>query len=291
MIALIILKMSTAKDHDVVTWKATSVDSSSQAAPRVFHTAMQTDLVPELLKKKNLDQSTFSSRRHLSTWAKSGIQINKGLGFMTNAHASMVMPAGGLRKNTLADHSTHDMNGRDNMQPRISNALMMQNLLMDQSQYMDGEPRLHISTLNIEHEILEMDRDDAGRSISESTIEESHPDCKFCDYCFKKMDDKREIVQTKKRMLRKIGDSSKANSDEEFFKMTLLSYQMGNPLDKKVMELDYRALFKQASTIQKLPFYKWNAWLNERIEQMQFENRYRRFADFQYAKFLEKYEV
>ena len=73
MIALIILKMNSANDHDVVTWKKTSVDCSSQAAPRVFHTAMQTDLVPELIVKKNLDQSNFSSRRHLSTWAKSGI--------------------------------------------------------------------------------------------------------------------------------------------------------------------------------------------------------------------------
>ena len=89
-----------------------------------------------------------------------------------------------------------------------------------------------------------MDRDDYGKSISESVIEESHPECKFCDYCFKQMGDKREIIQTKKRMLRKIGDSSKANSDEEFFKMTLLSYQMSNPLDKKVMELDYKVLFK-----------------------------------------------
>jgi len=65
--------MSCSKDHNVVTWKKTSVDCSSQAAPRVFDTAMQTDLVPELVMKKKLDQSGFSSRRHLSTWAKSGI--------------------------------------------------------------------------------------------------------------------------------------------------------------------------------------------------------------------------
>ena len=81
-------------------------------------------------------------------------------------------------------------------------------------------------------------------------------------------------------MLRKIGDSSKANSDQEFFKMSLLSYQMSNPFDKKVMELDYKVLFKQASTFEKLPFYKWNTWLSQKIEQMHFEDRYRRFADF-----------
>ena len=162
------------------------------------------------------------------------------------------------------------------MQSKITNTFNM-----GQSQYTDGEPVVHISTLQIEdHEILEMDHDEAGRSISESVIEESHPECKFCDYCFKSMNDKREVVQTKKRMLRKIGDSSKAKSDEEFFKMTLLSYQMGNPFDKKVMELDYKVLFQQANTFEKVPFYKWNAWLSQKIEQMQFENRYRRFADF-----------
>lgn len=103
MLSQIILKMSSAKDpdQDVVTWKRTSVDSSSQAAARVFHTGMQTDLVPELVMKKNLDQSGFSSKRHLSTWAKSGIQINRGLGFMSSTRASMVVPAGThKRKNT-----------------------------------------------------------------------------------------------------------------------------------------------------------------------------------------------
>ena len=111
-----------------------------------------------------------------------------------------------------------------------------------------------------------MDLGDACRSISESLIEESHPECKFCDFCFKSVGDKREVIQTKKRMLRKIGDSSKANSDAEFFKMTLLSYQMSNPFDKKVMELDYKVLFKQASLFEKLPFHKWNAWISQKIE-------------------------
>ena len=58
------------------------------------------------------------------------------------------------------------------------------------------------------------------------------------------MDDKREISQAKKRMLRKIGDSSKVRSDEEFFKMIVLSFQMANPTDKQIMKLDYKNLFE-----------------------------------------------
>lgn len=80
------------------------------------------------------------------------------------------------------------------------------------------------------------------------------------------MDDKREISQAKKRMLRKIGDSSKVRSDEEFFKMCLLSYQMANPSDIQVMKLDYKVLLKQVRDIEKLPFFKWNTWLSQKVE-------------------------
>ena len=80
------------------------------------------------------------------------------------------------------------------------------------------------------------------------------------------MEDKREIMQTKKRMLRKIGDSSKAKSDEEFFKMCLLSHQMTNPADKDVMRLDWKTLYKQVSTDEKLPFVEWNSWLSKKVE-------------------------
>jgi hypothetical protein len=98
MVALIIVKMSKTKDHDVVSWKTSSADCGSQAGPRLFHTAMQTDLVPELIKK-NLDQSGYSTRRResISAWAKSGMQINKGLNFMSEVRGSMIQPAGHRR--------------------------------------------------------------------------------------------------------------------------------------------------------------------------------------------------
>ena len=46
-------------------------------------------------------------------------------------------------------------------------------------------------------------------SIHDSVIEASHPECKFCSYCFKGLDDQRAVVQTKKRMLRKTGETLK----------------------------------------------------------------------------------
>ena len=108
---------------------------------------------------------------------------------MGTARASMIQiqPSGIIRKNTLAASSSIHAS---NVQPKTSIALNM-----GQSQYTDGEPIVHISTINIaEEEGIEMDRADACRSISESVIEESHPECKFCDYCFKTMGDKREVI-------------------------------------------------------------------------------------------------
>jgi hypothetical protein len=69
---------------------------------------------------------------------------------MTNAHASMVQPAGGIRKNTVKcfmGYKDQLPTEAADMQAKISNALNM-----GQSQYTDGEPIVHLSTLNIAEE-------------------------------------------------------------------------------------------------------------------------------------------
>ena len=65
---------------------------------------------------------------------------------MTNAHASMVQPAGGIRKNTVGYKDQLPTEAVD-VQAKISNALNM-----GQSQYTEGEPIVHLSTLNIAEE-------------------------------------------------------------------------------------------------------------------------------------------
>jgi len=66
------------------------------------------------------------------------------------------------------------------------------------------------------------------------------------------------------------------NKEEEYFKMCLLSFQLQNLSNKKVMGLDAKELFVMASQKEKLPFFKWNGWLQKQIEKIQFEEMYKR---------------
>ena len=82
------------------------------------------------------------------------------------------------------------------------------------------------------------------------------------------------------------------NKEEEYFKMSLLSYQLFYKNNQKIMTLDYKALYKDVAVQQKLPFYQWNNWLKTKIERLNFEYMYQKKTEFQYAKFLsKKYEV
>ena len=57
------------------------------------------------------------------------------------------------------------------------------------------------------------------------------------------------------------------------------------------MTLDHRALYKQVLNTRE-PFYKWNEWLKDIIEKLNFEYIYKKRTEFEYAKLLaERYEV
>ena len=77
-----------------------------------------------------------------------------------------------------------------------------------------------------------------------------------------------------------------ANKEEEFFRMCLLSFQINNKENMKVMKLDYRSLYKQVTDKHHLPFFKWNDWLKECVERLQFEYIYKKKTEFEYAKML-----
>ena len=124
-----------------------------------------------------------------------------------------------------------------------------------------------------------------GRSsIAESMIEDSHSKCKFCKSHFDKLP-KDEILQLKKNMIKGKVPPPPVDKEEEYFKMSLISYQMIHKVDNRVICLDFRTLYNRAKS-EKIPFFKYNSWLARTIEQMQFEEKYRRKAEFEYTKIL-----
>ena len=50
-----------------------------------------------------------------------------------------------------------------------------------------------------------------------------------------------------KKEIRRRGMNMVENKEEEFFKMTLLSYQIKHRENMKIMKLDYKNLYKQAT--------------------------------------------
>lgn len=110
--------------------------------------------------------------------------------------------------------------------------------------------------------------------VEDSQILESDPNCKFCSDLFQ--GNERDKFQAKKRMLLELKTIRTLNKEEEYFKMCLLSFQLQNLSNKKVMGLDAKELFVMASQKEKLPFFKWNGWLQKQIEKIQFEEMYKR---------------
>ena len=88
-----------------------------------------------------------------------------------------------------------------------------------------------------------------------------------------------------KRKLIRQGLNHVENKEEEFFKMNLLSFQLLNKTNMKVMKLDAKQLFKRAQEEQ-LPFFKWNEWLKQMVEKMQFEHIYKKKTEYEYSKML-----
>lgn len=73
-------------------------------------------------------------------------------------------------------------------------------------------------------------------------IEDSHPACPFCVSQFQGLNES-QCINAKKKMLRKA--AAIENKEEEFFRMSLLTYQLKYQSNQKIMTLDYRALYKQ----------------------------------------------
>mmetsp|Transcript_3882 Transcript_3882/g.6600 ORF Transcript_3882/g.6600 Transcript_3882/m.6600 type:complete len:134 (-) Transcript_3882:37-438(-) len=121
-------------------------------------------------------------------------------------------------------------------------------------------------------------------SIQSGQVGQSHDKCEFCNQLFKQMDE-RQQQQLRKQLLQR-GANYIENKEEEFFKMSLLSYQINNKQNMKILKLDAKSLYKQVSEQQKLPFFQWNDWLKVCIERLQFEQIYKKTSEFEYAKLL-----
>ena len=52
-------------------------------------------------------------------------------------------------------------------------------------------------------------------------------------------------------------------SEEEFFRMCLLSHQLAHKHNQKILLLDARSLYQEVTKKRKLPFFKWNEWLRK----------------------------
>ena len=91
-------------------------------------------------------------------------------------------------------------------------------------------------------------------------------------------------MQMKKKMIR--AGKAIENKEEEYFRMCLLSYQYVYKNNMKILTLDYRSLYKQVTEKYNYPFYKWNDWIKETVEKLQFEYIYKKKTEFEYAKLL-----
>ena len=74
--------------------------------------------------------------------------------------------------------------------------------------------------------------------------------------------------------------------------MCLLSFQLNYKHNQKIMTLDHKALYKQASIQKKMPFFKWNKWISDQVQMLEFEYIYKKKTEFEYSKILEqKYQI
>ena len=101
-------------------------------------------------------------------------------------------------------------------------------------------------------------------SVAASMIEDSHTKCKFCKSHFDKLP-KEDVISLKKNMIKGKVPPPPIDKEEEYFKMTLISYQMVNKVDNRVITLDFKTLYNKAKR-ENVPFFKYNSWLTRRIE-------------------------
>lgn len=67
-------------------------------------------------------------------------------------------------------------------------------------------------------------------------VEDSHPDCDFCGSQFDLLDQSQCLIM-KKKMLRQSSGAVR-DKEEEFFRMCLLSFQLTNAHNQKILALD-----------------------------------------------------
>lgn len=109
-------------------------------------------------------------------------------------------------------------------------------------------------------------RQTVSNMLNGAPVEDSHPDCDFCASQFDLLDQSQCLIM-KKKMLRQSSGASR-DKEEEFFRMCLLSYQLANKRNQKILALDSRSLYEEAAKRRKLPFFKWNDWLRKKVEML-----------------------
>ena len=70
------------------------------------------------------------------------------------------------------------------------------------------------------------------------------------------MTEKKNLLKKKKAFVQ--------DKDEEYFRMSLLAYQLNNKNIQKVLTLDYKKLYKKAVD-SKVPFNQYYEWLKKQV--------------------------
>ena len=66
--------------------------------------------------------------------------------------------------------------------------------------------------------------------------------------------------------------------EEEYIRMSLLSFQILHKDNDRIMALDPTALFKELKQLD-IPFYQWNAWIADLVLRLQLESAYQYQAE------------
>ena len=113
-------------------------------------------------------------------------------------------------------------------------------------------------------------------------VVESHEKCKFCSQIGKSESERNDL----KKKIMKFLKNPDTDRLFEYFSLCLVSYQLNDSKNTKILALNSKQLYQEVTQKAKLPFNQWNKWLGDRIQLTTLESMYtkttnRKFEDFE----------
>jgi len=84
----------------------------------------------------------------------------------------------------------------------------------------------------------------------------------------------------------RLANYNRKDPNEEFFKMTLLSFKINSKISSKVFEIDSTELYKDCQK-SKLPFYKWPRWIENTLMRRILSQKYNNYETRLKLKLME----